>query len=105
MRCLTMENEVKGLETYQRDRPSMVLTDIKMHGKNGFEVLRRVKAIDPQTDVIVIPGHGDKDLARQALDVDARAFFNKPLDTEAFEKAIGEIQARLVESGRTKQST
>ena len=102
---LTAENETKGLETFSEELPAIVLTDIKMPGKDGFEVLRRVKAIAPQTDVIVITGHGDKDLARQAMDLDASAFFNKPLDTEALEKAIGEIQARLVESGRTTEST
>ena len=81
-----------------------MLTDIKMPGKDGFEVLRKIKAIDPQTDVIVITGHGDKDLARQALDMDASAFFNKPLDTEALEKAIAEIRARLDSRHFTRES-
>ena len=92
---LTAENETRGLEAFQKERPPIVLTDIKMPGKDGFEVLLKIKAIAPQTDVIVITGHGDKDLARQALDMNASAFFNKPLDTEALEKAIDEIRARL----------
>ena len=101
---LTAENETKGLEIFRRELPPIVLTDIKMPGKDGFEVLRRVKAIAPTTDVIVITGHGDKDLARQALDLEASAFFNKPLDTDALEKAIGEIQARLAGVSRTTES-
>jgi YesN/AraC family two-component response regulator len=101
----TAENEAQGLEAFQKERPPIVLTDIKMPGKDGFDVLRKIKAIAPQTDVIVITGHGDKDLARQALDMDASAFFNKPLDTEALEKAIDEIRARLDSRRPTREST
>jgi YesN/AraC family two-component response regulator len=92
---LTADNEIQGLEVFRSHRPAIVLTDIKMPGKDGFDVLRQIKAIAPQTEVIVITGHGDKDLARQALDLNASAFFNKPLDTEALDAAIREIENRL----------
>jgi YesN/AraC family two-component response regulator len=92
---LTAENEIQGLEVFRTHRPTIVLTDIKMPGKDGFDVLRQIKAIAPQTEVIVITGHGDKDLAQQALDLRASAFFNKPLDTEALDAAIREIEQRL----------
>ena len=92
---LTAENEMQGLELFRSHRPAIVLTDIKMPGKDGFDVLRQIKAIAPQTEVIVITGHGDKDLAQQALDLRASAFFNKPLDTEALDVAIREIEARM----------
>jgi YesN/AraC family two-component response regulator len=92
---LTAENEIQGLEVFRSQRPAIVLTDIKMPGKDGFDVLRQIKAIAPQTEVIVITGHGDKDLAQQALDLRASAFFNKPLDTEALDTAIREIEKRM----------
>ena len=94
-RVLSAENEVQGLEVFRRERPAIVLTDIKMPGKDGFDVLRQIKAIAPLTEVIVITGHGDKDLAKQALALKASAFFNKPLDTEALDGAIKEIEGRL----------
>ena len=92
---LTAENEIQGLEVFRSQRPAIVLTDIKMPGKDGFDVLRQVKAIAPRTEVIVITGHGDKDLAQQALDLKASAFFNKPLDTEALDAAIRQIEQRM----------
>ena len=94
-RVLSAENELQGLEVFRHERPSIVLTDIKMPGKDGFDVLRQIKAISPQTEVIVITGHGDKDLAKQALTLKASAFFNKPLDTEALDGAIREIEQRM----------
>ena len=92
---LTAENEARGMEIFKQERPAIVLTDIKMPGKDGFAVLRQIKSLAPQTEGIVITGHGDKDLARQAFDLEAWAFFNKPLDTDALDKAIKEIEDRI----------
>jgi len=95
---LTAENESNGITVFTTHRPPIVLTDIKMPGKDGFAVLRQIKSLAPETRVIVITGHGDRDLARQAFDLDACAFFNKPLDTEALEKEIKKIEASLQHS-------
>jgi YesN/AraC family two-component response regulator len=95
---LTAENEIEGLAVFRQERPPIVLTDIKMPGKDGFDVLRQIKAIAPATEVIVITGHGDKDLAQQALFLKASAFFNKSLDTEALDSAIRSIEQRMAQA-------
>jgi YesN/AraC family two-component response regulator len=95
---LTAENETQGLEIFKREQPPIVLTDIKMPGRDGLDVLRQIKSLSPQTEVVVITGHGDKALAQQALALKASAFFNKPLDTEALDRAIKEIEQRLSQS-------
>ncbi len=94
---LTAENAESGLEIFERERPPIVLTDIKMPGKDGFSILKTIKEMRPQTEVMVITGHGDKDLAKQAFDLDATEFFNKPLDTDALDAAL----ARLEEKHKT----
>ena len=95
---MTAENESNGITVFTTHRPPIVLTDIKMPGKDGFAVLRQIKSLAPETRVIVITGHGDRDLARQAFDLDACAIFNKPLDTEALEKEIKKIEEALKSS-------
>jgi anti-anti-sigma factor len=91
---LTAENGQEGLEVFARERPSIVLTDIKMPGMNGIEVLKQVKAVDPSTEVIVITGHGDMDLAIQALNLDATDFINKPIQRHLLEQAIRRAEER-----------
>jgi anti-anti-sigma factor len=91
---LTAENGQEGLDVFQRERPRIVLTDIKMPGMNGIEVLRRLKQIEPQTEVIVITGHGDMDLAIQALNLDATDFINKPIQRQLLEQALNRAQER-----------
>jgi YesN/AraC family two-component response regulator len=92
---LTAENGREGLAVFERERPALVVTDIKMPGMDGIEVLRRIKEFDAGTEVIVITGHGDMDLAIQALDLDAADFITKPIQWHALEQALHRAQGRL----------
>ncbi len=92
---LAAENAAKGIEIFEAETPQIVLTDIKMPTKDGFSVLKTIKSRRPETEVIVITGHGDKDLAQQALDLNASEFFNKPLDTDALNAALKRAEKRL----------
>ncbi len=92
---LTAENGAKGIEIFEDKRPSIVLTDIKMPGINGFEVLKKIKEIDPNTEVIVITGHGDMDLALEALNLNAADFVNKPIQRSALDAALKRAEERL----------
>jgi anti-anti-sigma factor len=96
---LTAENGKLGLEVFDAERPPIVLTDIKMPGMDGLEVLRRIKEMDAATEVIVITGHGDMDLALQALDLYATDFINKPIQKEALDAALRRAEKRLSSPG------
>ena len=89
------ENGKQGLEVFRRERPPIVLTDIKMPGMDGLEVLKRIKEIDPLTEVIVITGHGDMDIAIQALNLNATDFINKPIQKDALDSALKRARERL----------
>jgi anti-anti-sigma factor len=92
---LTAENGREGLAVFEREKPPLVVTDIKMPGMDGIEVLRRIKQIDAKTEVIVITGHGDMDLAIQALNLDATDFINKPIQRQALEQALRRAKERI----------
>jgi anti-anti-sigma factor len=89
------ENGASGLEIFKNENPSIIFTDIKMPGMDGFEVLKRIKEIDPKAQVIVITGHGDMDLAVQALNLDATDFINKPIQRAALDSALKRAEERL----------
>lgn len=92
---ITAVNGAEGLEAFERERPSVVLTDIKMPVMDGIEVLRRIKEIDPHAEVIVITGHGDMDLAIRALNLDATDFINKPVQRVALSQALKRAAERI----------
>jgi YesN/AraC family two-component response regulator len=99
----TAENGIEGLEVFERERPPLVLTDIKMPGMDGIEVLKRIKEVDPRAEVIVITGHGDMDLAIKALNLDAADFINKPIDRQVLEQALKRANERRKIADSTAQ--
>jgi len=100
---LTAESGEEGLEVFEREKPCIVLTDIKMPGMDGIAVLQEIKRRSPGTEVIVITGHGDMDLAIQALNLDAADFINKPIQRQSLEQGLTRAQERL-KLARTRQN-
>jgi len=92
---LTAENGTKGLDIFRKEKPDIVITDIKMPGIDGLAVLRHIIDIDPKAVVIVITGHGDTDLAQRALENKAVEFIHKPIKKEALEAALKKAGERL----------
>jgi YesN/AraC family two-component response regulator len=98
---LTAQNGSEGIEIFKKEQPPIVLTDIKMPGMDGLAVLKQIKQINPNTEVIVITGHGDMELAKQALDLDAVDFINKPIKKEALDEALNKAWAKLGSQKKT----
>jgi DNA-binding NtrC family response regulator len=81
----TAENGVEALRIFKDERPPIVLTDIKMPEMDGIELLRRLKKISPDTEVIMVTGHGDMDLAIKSVKYEATDFVTKPINAEVLE--------------------
>ena len=100
----TAENGADGLEIFHKEKPAIVLTDVKMPGVDGLGVLRQIKEIAPQTAVIVITGHGDTALAEQAVALHAVDFIPKPIKKEALDAALEKAREKLAAAGRNGDS-
>ena len=74
-------------------RCDLLITDVRMPGTDGMDLLRLVKARLPWIPVLIVTGYGDVPLAVQALKNGAIDFVEKPLDREAFLQTV----QRLVE--------
>ena len=52
------ENGWKGLELFRRERPDVIVLDLKMPEMDGLTVLQQVRSLDPKTPVIILTGAG-----------------------------------------------
>jgi signal transduction histidine kinase len=102
---ITAESGVKGLSIFQEDDIKLVLTDIKMPGIDGLEVLRRIKSIDNEAEVIVITGHGDMDAAIAALQHGASDFITKPIRDEALIIALERAKKKIAINKQLREYT
>ncbi len=82
----------EGLEVFKKSSPDIVVTDIKMPGMDGLELLKQIKEIDPDREVIIVTGHGDVDSTITALQYGASDFINKPVRDEALAIALERAQ-------------
>lgn len=86
-------------------RPDIILTDIKMPGMDGIELLRTVKAETPDVEVIMISGHGDMQLAIQSLKFQAADFVTKPIDDEILAIALNKVTEKLTLRRQVREYT
>jgi PAS domain S-box-containing protein len=85
---LTAENSTQALNILNDNDIPVVITDIKMPGIDGIELLRKIKSKNPETEVIMLTGHGDLELAIKSLKHEATDFITKPINDDALEMAL-----------------
>lgn len=73
-----------GIKLFEEYEPEIVITDVRMPKIDGIQVLKRLKEINPDTEVIVVTGHGEINLAIEALHLNASDFIQKPFAVNAF---------------------
>jgi two-component system NtrC family response regulator len=79
---LTALSGLEALETQKSSDVDLVLTDMKMPGMDGIELLERIKAYDPDLPVIMMTAHGTVDKAVEAMQKGAYSYILKPFDNE-----------------------
>ncbi|SRR5881396_394592 len=78
----TADSAAAALERIAARDYDAIVTDIKMAGMDGLALLARIRALQPDTPVLMITGHGEYDLALRALRGGAYDFIQKPIDRE-----------------------
>ena len=73
-----------GYQAYLRFKPDIVITDIEMGGRSGFDLVDDIRAIDPEVKIIFMSGYSDKLENRKRSEVDrcSMAFLPKPFDLD-----------------------
>ena len=71
-----------ALAALRRDRPDVLITDIRMPGRSGLELLTQIRASQPELPVIVMTAHSDLDSAVAAYQGGAFEYLPKPFDID-----------------------
>ncbi|MCL5028492.1 MAG: sigma-54 dependent transcriptional regulator [Bacteroidetes bacterium] len=85
---LSAENGLKGIEIVKNELPDLVITDIRMPGADGFDVLKNVKDIDPHIHVIIITAFDDMQTTVKAMQQGAYDYIEKPLEIDSLKITI-----------------
>ena len=94
MRVLTADGAKGALEVARKHRVQVVLTDLMMPGVNGVELLRALKEITPDTEVVLMTAYGTVETAVQAMREGAYDFVEKPLKRMNIVKSVQKAAER-----------
>jgi signal transduction histidine kinase len=91
----TSDSALNALDLISEHDYDAIVSDIKMPGMDGLALLRKVQEVRPDTPTLLITGHGEHDLAVQALRGGAYDFIQKPIDRDYMVAALSRaIQTR-----------
>lgn len=87
------ENGVKAIEKYTETKPDLVMLDITMPEMDGIEALKRIKKLDPDSNIIMCSAMGQQAMVIESIQAGAKDFVVKPFQAErvleAVKKALG----------------
>ncbi|MCU0588858.1 MAG: response regulator [Syntrophobacteraceae bacterium] len=95
----------EGLKEVERVLPEVVLADIRMPGMDGIELLQRIKSEHAGTEVIMMTGHAELDLAVRSLQLDAADFITKPISYAALEVALKRVHEKIWMRAQLREHT
>lgn len=85
---LTAAGGEKGLEIFAEEAPALVITDLKMPGMSGFQLLSQIKERSPATIVVVLTAFGAIDTAVEAMKLGAFDYLTKPFNREELKLTV-----------------
>lgn len=92
----TADGGIQALELILKDKPDIIISDIRMVGMDGIELCQKVRKNYPEIKVIIITGHGEFDYAQSALKLGVRDLILKPIDhnelMDSVRNAISELE-------------
>jgi YesN/AraC family two-component response regulator len=84
----TADNGISALKRINANRFDLVVSDIRMPGLDGLEIVEQLSQIEPTTKVILISGHADKNLAIRALRLGVFDLLEKPWQSEMLRESV-----------------
>lgn len=78
----------EGIKLFEDERFDLIITDIKMPGISGIDIIRHVRENNNEVPIIVVTGHGTIDIAIDSLKLGSQGFILKPFTPEEIEAAI-----------------
>ncbi len=90
---------LSALDSMLDDMPDILMTDVRMPGINGLELIERAVLLHPQLQTLILSGYDEFDYARQAIKFGVREYLLKPCSREEMESALGRV-CRAVDAQR-----
>ncbi|MEN6438854.1 MAG: response regulator [Syntrophobacter sp.] len=96
-------NGDEALTVFQEISPALVVTDLRMPGLSGIEVIRRMKDLKRDTLIIILTGHASLQSAVEAIRLDVFDFLSKPIDLDQFKSVLDRARENIQRARRAER--
>lgn len=90
----TAENGLEALELVKTLKPDILITDIRMPGLDGLELIRRAKEVSPRLEVVIISGYAHFEYAQSAIRYGVGKYLLKPIKKEELMETLQTMKER-----------
>ncbi|MFH1843042.1 MAG: response regulator, partial [bacterium] len=97
-------NGKEALTIIENDEPEVVVLDLQMPGIHGIDVLRQAKKGHPNTEVIILTGHGSSKEEELAIELGAFAYLHKPVDIKVLSETMKDAYRKISTARADKES-
>lgn len=106
-KTVTAADAVEALSALRQSLPDLVITDLKMPGMSGLELLRRIRADYPELIVVLLTAYGTVESAVEAMKLGAYDYITKPVHPDELELVVRRSlqHVQLVEENRALRSS
>ncbi|MCK4639665.1 MAG: response regulator, partial [Bacteroidales bacterium] len=96
------ENGEEGYNLYEKHKPDLIITDIKMPVMSGLEMVRKIKAKDQNIKIVIMSAYGQTEYFMQAIKYGVQGFLLKPVDNKQLFSLINELAEATILEKRVK---
>jgi two-component system, NtrC family, response regulator AtoC len=93
--CAEAESAEVAVSRLDADTPDLVLTDLKLPNQSGVELLRKIKALLPRTEIAIMTGHGSIESAVDAMKLGAYDYIEKPFRVEKMRLLLARMAEKV----------
>ena len=90
-----VHNGIEAYEAVEREKPDILITDIRMPGFSGLDLIERVKKLQPELELIIISGYAHFEYAQQAIRLGVGYYLLKPINKSELNSTLAKLKERI----------
>ncbi|MHA7966514.1 response regulator transcription factor [Paenibacillus sp. CAU 1782] len=99
------DNGDDALDLIRDCKPDLVITDIRMPGMDGIELIQAASELAPDVEFVIISGYNDFRYAQQAMRFGVTDYVLKPIDQEDIAQALAKLRDKLAEKKKRREAS
>jgi two-component system response regulator (stage 0 sporulation protein F) len=90
----SVSNGLDALQKLSTNHIDLIISDVRMPGLTGLDILPRIRRLKPETPIIIITAYGSEEVRRKSLERGATAYLEKPIHLSTLRTLIREMVLR-----------